>query len=196
MRRFIPACAGNTHTKWFLSYQITVHPRLCGEHNGFPGFTRRMSGSSPPVRGTRNPRQESRHRARFIPACAGNTSINGPCPVSHTVHPRLCGEHSDRRAIRRPTVGSSPPVRGTLARRARTAARDRFIPACAGNTRRPLRSRKNSSVHPRLCGEHLLANPDHRLSPGSSPPVRGTQRHERRPGCGLRFIPACAGNTA
>ncbi len=34
--RFIPACAGNTNMMRRLTYGTTVHPRVCGEHVGFP----------------------------------------------------------------------------------------------------------------------------------------------------------------
>ena len=72
--------------------------------------------------------------------------------------------------------GSSPRVRGTP-------------PACAAR-------RSISSVHPRVCGEHLGDIGLHGIAAGSSPRVRGTL-----PSGGLRpsrsrFIPACAGNTS
>ena len=51
--RFIPACAGNTTSPTMRLKQETVHPRVCGEHDG-----RRTS---------------ERRGGRFIPACAGNT---------------------------------------------------------------------------------------------------------------------------
>ena len=76
--------------------------------------------------------------------------------------------------------GSSPRVRGTL------------VDGFRGEIR-------SVPVHPRVCGEHNQgqADTDGRLQIGSSPRVRGTRPLALcyDPPRGLRFIPACAGNT-
>ncbi len=51
------------------------------------------------------------------------------------------------------------------------------------------------SVHPRVCGEHILLSRQYLLSAGSSPRVRGTRTWLCLLLCRWRFIPACAGNT-
>ena len=92
--------------------------------------------------------------------------------------------------------GSSPRVRGTRPPTARPGSR--------------------RAVHPRVCGELIFSPIDHTRQFGSSPRVRGTPRcvchrdatppvHPRvcgelhdarsRRQTGLRFIPACAGNS-
>ena len=71
--RFIPACAGNTHAIPARRARVTVHPRVCGEHDLVPGQCPPDEGSSPRVRGTPWPYRWARRRGRFIPACAGNT---------------------------------------------------------------------------------------------------------------------------
>ena len=73
--------------------------------------------------------------------------------------------------------------------------RRRFIPACAGNTDRPLISICSITVHPRVCGEHLLAMRLLLSLVGSSPRVRGTLLSPDLSRLLSRFIPACAGNT-
>ena len=91
--------------------------------------------------------------------------------------------------------GSSPPARGTLVHDHLGRGAVRFIPACAGNTPRfpcPARPR---AVHPRLRGEHPLANTIFTNPPGSSPPARGTLCDAEDGTQKGRFIPACAGNT-
>ena len=75
--RFIPACAGNTEHQYARTASRSVHPRLCGEHNGNAVRHRRIDGSSPPVRGTRCHSGHDRRCIRFIPACAGNTCRQG-----------------------------------------------------------------------------------------------------------------------
>ena len=94
------------------------------------------------------------------------------------------------------SVGSSPPARGTRPLRDRSQRDYRFIPACAGNTagRRPADGWR--SVHPRLRGEHFGSMAPLAMGCGSSPPARGTHLSPFPAAGSLRFIPACAGNTA
>ncbi len=174
---------------------MSVHPRLCGEHTCRRRSNARAHGSSPPVRGTPQMHVQRGFQRRFIPACAGNTSIRRTRMRGSPVHPRLCGEHRLVGPLPPDGRGSSPPVRGTHGWGAASRSARRFIPACAGNTRSHARTPCAWPVHPRLCGEH--ANDcwfRARLS-GSSPPVRGTPTGTALGAPRLRFIPACAGNT-
>ena len=235
VRRFIPAPAGNTGADRSGCSGQSVHPRACGEHRMVQEVIRRMEGSSPRLRGTLYRNRSERTVRRFIPAPAGNTSSAfsawtkstvhpracGNTPADSlgadddTVHPRACGEHGPCSAIHKPTVGSSPRLRGHCAvdsiviglggssprlrgtQRCRIHAGGnlRFIPAPAGNTLRSASPRLRYSVHPRACGEHQ--RPQYSLPEcrGSSPRLRGTHSSSRRimPVC--RFIPAPAGNT-
>ena len=59
-------------------------------------------------------------------------------------------------------------------------AERRFIPACAGNTLASSSAFNSSAVHPRVCGEHIPANPIKIPLTGSSPRVRGTRRRLNR----------------
>ncbi len=92
--RFIPACAGNTDISYLHASHSPVHPRVCGEHRCETLFSRSHVGSSPRVRGTRTCVGLSCGIPRFIPACAGNTSVAKTYRRSRSVHPRVCGEHS------------------------------------------------------------------------------------------------------
>ena len=71
--RFIPARAGNTHTRAVKLRKNTVHPRTRGEHKSELGSFVSQSGSSPHARGTQRYRHNRRAKVRFIPARAGNT---------------------------------------------------------------------------------------------------------------------------
>ena len=70
--------------------------------------------------------------------------------------------------------GSSPRVRGTVARIAIEHPRHRFIPACAGNGAFSAITEADPAVHPRVCGERLDKKAAGDLQTGSSPRVRGT----------------------
>ena len=193
--RFIPACAGNTSAVCLPAISSAVHPRVCGEHNSRPFPIRKVSGSSPRVRGTRRRRRRRRRRSRFIPACAGNTAAASPCPRRRSVHPRVCGEHRRGHGRDGQGDGSSPRVRGTRQGAASDLLRRRFIPACAGNTKSSRSRRSPNTVHPRVCGEHSIEVCFHRAMAGSSPRVRGTRWRQIGHVFLRRFIPACAGNT-
>src|SRR5579863_9415923 len=91
-----------------------VHPRVRGEHGTCDLKAGQGVGSSPRARGTQAKWLKDSGATRFIPACAGNTWIITPHIHSHSVHPRVRGEHflllwhfSNKR-------GSSPRARGTL----------------------------------------------------------------------------------
>ena len=153
-RRFIPACAGNTETLYHGVSSASVHPRMCGEHaiTLNPPFA--DGGSSPHVRGTQHSQRRTEIRSRFIPACAGNTHAHTRTRSCDPVHPRMCGEHTGKRALAAVAAGSSPHVRGTLFRKTTRWVPLRFIPACAGNTFARRKSVGWTAVHPRMCGEH------------------------------------------
>ncbi len=53
--------------------EITVHPRVCGEHMVKVSSVIAVIGSSPRVRGTHTNGIYDGNSTRFIPACAGNT---------------------------------------------------------------------------------------------------------------------------
>ena len=147
---------------------------MCGERNCRAVRTGENFGSSPRVRGTQARDWMPCLRHRFIPACAGNASSENRSSSAVTVHPRVCGERAGNPTLRRVRNGSSPRVRGTLARMAQAGSERRFIPACAGNASRRFIMHPRYSVHPRVCGERAKL-----LSAGMDD---------------SRFIPACAGN--
>ena len=174
---------------------MAVHPRVCGEQFGRRAAGHANSGSSPRVRGTG-------HRV-------------SPKPQPFPVHPRVCGEQpiwTSRIAI---LCGSSPRVRGTAEIERGLTSKQRFIPACAGNSRYGDRREDIQAVHPRVCGEQSTIRDSASSLSGSSPRVRGTGTamicvvirigsSPRVRGTGplvtplpasRRFIPACAGNS-
>ncbi len=173
--RFIPAYAGNTGKGKTEAGLFPVHPRVCGEHSFAQASQQGENGSSPRMRGTRQADGLQLDDCRFIPAYAGNTDLDDTSPSLASVHPRVCGEHTDAQ-------GDGAPA-------------GRFIPAYAGNTALSASPGTDRPVHPRVCGEHERVPPTLQGPGGSSPRMRGTpltRRHEIRPG---RFIPAYAGNT-
>ena len=195
IRRFIPACAGNSRSWRSGPWRCAVHPRVCGELSAACRGTMAVNGSSPRVRGTRRSPVPRTGLPRFIPACAGNSPA-APAAISRSsVHPRVCGELSAVAHRSRLAHGSSPRVRGTPRDRIAGGRHRRFIPACAGNS--PARGGAHGihAVHPRVCGELPAEPPAVAVYTGSSPRVRGTRRDLDPVLLQARFIPACAGNS-
>ena len=120
-------------------------------------------------------RPTSRRRTGFIPAYAGNTRVVHSQSARYAVHPRLRGEHRQRRHAGQ--------------------GERRFIPAYAGNTRVRTLLASVMPVHPRLRGEHRFDARKCIRRHGSSPLTRGTPAGAWRFVQGVRFIPAYAGNT-
>ena len=92
-RRFIPACAGNTHPTMNATVMSTVHPRMRGEHARRNSINIPTGGSSPHARGTHLGVLFGGTLGRFIPACAGNTAPRAHMCCYSAVHPRMRGEH-------------------------------------------------------------------------------------------------------
>ena len=90
--RFIPACAGNSQERYAEYRYKPVHPRLRGELKTVVNMPSTTIGSSPLARGTLVVHGVYRELRRFIPACAGNSSVRLERFWEVTVHPRLRGE--------------------------------------------------------------------------------------------------------
>ena len=155
--RFIPARAGNTPCRAITRCYRAVHRRavtwvtgICVENKAYG-------------------------QLRFIPARTGNTAARSCRCRTRSVHPRPRGEHDHCEDVRHFGHGSSPPARGTHHGQTPVHAAGRFIPARAGNTQFDTVCHDNLPVHPRPRGEHCLIGDCHCVSPGSSPPARGTR---------------------
>ena len=175
INRFIPACAGNSATAAPRRPGAPVHPRVCGE---LPSTGCGIG-----------------ERRRFIPACAGNSRYLLPLASAQAVHPRVCGELRTSPGGSVCHTGSSPRVRGTRWAVAAAGQHWGFIPACAGNSLRRSLLPIKIPVHPRVCGELPEFIYQRARRYGSSPRVRGTRGVGRGECQGIRFIPACAGNS-
>ena len=152
-------------------------------------------GSSPRARGTALGADGLILDVRFIPACAGNSHPQARMGRCSPVHPRVRGEQPRHAVCAMAANGSSPRARGTVGDCLWRAGRGRFIPACAGNSRRSRGRLRSASVHPRVRGEQASNSGVLRLSAGSSPRARGTGLDRIGVVGQFRFIPACAGNS-
>ena len=195
LERLIPARAGNTESLEASSASHEAHPRSHGEHSSGLSSSGCSGGSSPLARGTRILLVTLLRYRRLIPARAGNTVVLLSARIVLPAHPRSRGEHIMVDASVSHRRGSSPLARGTLRESVKHRARERLIPARAGNTRPGVTREPSCPAHPRSRGEHWWMLWLWWSRSGSSPLARGTrQRQSHVPGH-VRLIPARAGNT-
>ena len=111
---YIPACAGETMNSGACKMLARVHPRVCGG-NGFVADDLRLAiGTSPRVRGKLSRGVYGDNSRRYIPACAGETSMLGFLAPWPQVHPRVCGGNMNPKQREYHEEGTSPRVRGKL----------------------------------------------------------------------------------
>ena len=147
------------------------------------------------MRGTRTAHGRWLSGLGIIPAYAGNTLARNTMRPIRRDHPRVCGEHGNRRPREVSVWGSSPRMRGTPFDGSGGNGRPGIIPAYAGNTYRSAGSLPYPWDHPRVCGEHLIDTEDTRNAQGSSPRMWGTRDEGHDIKLRVGIIPAYAGNT-
>ena len=150
----IPAHAGKTSVSRPTIRYPEAHPRSRGE-NSDPGVpTHTTTGSSPLTRGKRLDRCVAQLTHGLIPAHAGKTLRSRRAGRRSRAHPRSRGENEV--SVRRCSSGegSSPLTRGKRATLSPVNTHPRLIPAHAGKTPSPHRSRTPWPAHPRSRGEN------------------------------------------
>ena len=194
--RSIPTCVGNTAVKRDKQNRIPVHPHVCGEyiHDGSPEVL--DGGPSPRVWGIRSAATTCPRRYRSIPTCVGNTYSPRWSMSDCAVHPHVCGEYLCVLCVYSVCSGPSPRVWGIHLRELRRLVFSRSIPTCVGNTKCEYDVDGNTTVHPHVCGEYLLAMAKAQWHHGPSPRVWGILRSDVRDSTSWRSIPTCVGNTA
>ena len=167
----IPACAGKPTFSTSAVRIEGVHPRVCGEARCPSGTPCGRGGPSPRVRGSRHFHAYDSRRSGSIPACAGKPACPRGPRRGNRVHPRVCGEAAFNPTTDLYDPGPSPRVRGSLGERNDGETRTGSIPACAGKPLHHLPARPSQGVHPRVCGEAVIATDRTSPSPGPSPRV-------------------------
>ena len=110
-------------------------------------------------------------------------------------HPRVCGEKPERKAPRRPRLGSPPRMRGKETDSRRQCCSAGITPAYAGKrTLFCLAGRRNRD-HPRVCGEKSGSCFFLSIVLGSPPRMRGKGFCDRNNTAEIRITPAYAGKS-
>ena len=186
---------GNTSISLLTACSPSVHPHICGEHSHLVDNIYHRHGSSPHMWGTHSETPFHREVERFIPTYVGNTLWSMVRMFLLTVHPHICGEHKILLIFGFRGNGSSPHMWGTLSHRAPHFDHLRFIPTYVGNTAVTILVSFIETVHPHICGEHIVRRCESYKFTGSSPHMWGTQRATMPFTNSYRFIPTYVGNT-
>ena len=173
---------------------VTVHPRACGERRCIHVGVSMRYGASPRMRGTDSAMRLKVFMFRCIPAHAGNGRRSNFRSRRTPVHPRACGERTDSPGRKLSNTGASPRMRGTVSRIWPHWLMRRCIPAHAGNGAAASPPAASASVHPRACGERIIAEMISTPAAGASPRMRGTGFQGGGGALRGRCIPAHAGN--
>ena len=150
-------------------------------------------GSSPRLRGPVGFQLGHREALRIIPAPAGTGPAADPLPKVFPDHPRACGDRRRWRGSTSAGGGSSPRLRGPVQAAEVLDYVCRIIPAPAGTGSRSGSMTILSPDHPRACGDRWLSSSTGTFSSGSSPRLRGPERHRTARPAAHRIIPAPAG---
>ena len=129
-----PAYAGNTFKVFDKSASFRDHPRVCGEHLAEIIVKDSTTGSPPRMRGTHKTNEVVIGIVGITPAYAGNTLNDNAIYALKRDHPRVCGEHSNKKQHAKQAEGSPPRMRGTRCRLQSLRLLIGITPAYAGNT--------------------------------------------------------------
>ena len=133
------------------------------------------TGSSPRMRGAPTVMPLGLFYNGIIPAYAGSTNELSSHARSYMAHPRVCGEHGYLVLMMKPSLGSSPRMRGARLHQGNERVRPGIIPAYAGST----------------ASDWALES----AVSGSSPRMRGALGRMERDTARHGIIPAYAGST-
>ena len=193
--RIIPAHAGQTCSRGAKARPTPDHPRACGANDSLYHRLDFAHGSSPRMRGKPTPVCGTSLSKRIIPAHAGQTAVDAANRLGRTDHPRACGANDVAIPRTLAKSGSSPRMRGKLARDTEHIGGIRIIPAHAGQTCFAEYSFCRSADHPRACGANAEAIAQAAAEDGSSPRMRGKLVIIVPINAAQRIIPAHAGQT-
>ena len=190
---FIPAPAGEPISFTRPSETAAVYPRACGGTKQFDLSVEVERGLSPRLRGNQGRQRPPRGRPGFIPAPAGEPAGDRGRAGAGAVYPRACGGTDGVVVSGRDDYGLSPRLRGNPVLQVVEEDRRGFIPAPAGEPRRPTDSDGRLWVYPRACGGTPPASCTNNSSGGLSPRLRGNLAEGPVVRACQRFIPAPAG---
>ena len=193
--RSIPAWAGETDASATGRRPRPVYPRVGGGNSIWRVLDENANGLSPRGRGKRGAPTRAQVKIGSIPAWAGETAHAHARICAAPVYPRVGGGNCVCVALPLAIAGLSPRGRGKRAAYLHRQARERSIPAWAGETRPKASRREARAVYPRVGGGNTRTSAYTSSPKGLSPRGRGKPLFSPRKRRRRRSIPAWAGET-
>ena len=169
----IPAYAGEPRRVVSSLVSLLVYPRVCGGTMAVKGFSERVQGLSPRMRGNPTAISILGDDGGSIPAYAGEPLYGIRQPPQSAVYPRVCGGTRPAARLRKSRRGLSPRMRGNQASGPFAEITQRSIPAYAGEPCWLPSWPRTTLVYPRVCGGTARLTPTARAIVGLSPRMRG-----------------------
>ena len=173
MNGSIPARAGEPRGREWLADEAKVYPRACGGTSVYAHLEPNVIGLSPRVRGNRPCGSRPACATGSIPARAGEPKSRRVPAILSRVYPRACGGTRTLMPSTRFASGLSPRVRGNPTAVTSIYARERSIPARAGEPYLLTVPDSSHAVYPRACGGTDGHCGGRGAAQGLSPRVRG-----------------------
>ena len=191
--RSIPAWAGEPLSTGRRRRASTVYPRVGGGTLAVLADSNTAEGLSPRGRGNHGAALRSGNRQRSIPAWAGEPQGYAARPRTYPVYPRVGGGTALLDLGVRTGGGLSPRGRGNPTRQLYSLAKNRSIPAWAGEPAISPQSTSTARVYPRVGGGTVSVYAYPSGDEGLSPRGRGNHGNYVVPTLVERSIPAWAG---
>ena len=179
----------------FVDPAAFCKPRTCREKSAVYRAAGSLTGSPPRMRGKEIVGGDLPPVRGITPACAGKRCPDTESSGCSRDHPRVCGEKSMLERRLNHALGSPPHVRGKVRTPIIPHFRGGITPACAGKSHLWLQAYSHRKDHPRVYGEKRFALMAFQLFTGSSPRMRGKERHLTVTGWVVGITPACAGKS-
>ena len=173
----IPAWAGEPALPSPTASPSWVYPRVGGGTTQGQAIASRSLGLSPRGRGNPNVNHPGNWYGRSIPAWAGEPGPRAQTDGEAAVYPRVGGGTPEGWYTVDDLAGLSPRGRGNLAREHRLTAKQRSIPAWAGEPRRDGTLWMIWQVYPRVGGGTCPLGTTMNRGDGLSPRGRGNRVH-------------------
>ena len=193
--RYNPAYAGTTSDGHFLSRELMIQPRVCGDYLRYMFRARVRRDTTPRMRGLLLQDHGRMEAERYNPAYAGTTLMTKSSRSRAAIQPRVCGDYKNRRIFPARCMDTTPRMRGLLSAETIERIRQRYNPAYAGTTF-PIPGRgRRRTIQPRVCGDYRPACTFQNHSYDTTPRMRGLRIRLWFYVVNTRYNPAYAGTT-
>ena len=193
--RSTPVCVGKTSGRFVRCEAHTVNPRVRGENVVQDSMVAPDAGQPPCAWGKHMSSHLGLVGVRSTPVCVGKTGCPKGSPRLTPVNPRVRGENKLQLWANEVRRGQPPCAWGKRRLKEAEEKATRSTPVCVGKTPRGCRLPCPLPVNPRVRGENLMLQFQHRSSYGQPPCAWGKRSELAIRRTAPRSTPVCVGKT-